>query len=112
MSNLDARVRLEGVTVHVSQKAVKHLPGHGAFFKVACEVDAANKEFSPAHPRLEDQAELAVGVPVVDHLDDGAKFRRELIQDHEPRSGYKIPPLPVAVKFRGEMRQGLMIRLH
>ena len=84
---------------HVVEQAAEHLSGDGAVLEVGAEVDAADKELSGGDFGLEDDAEAAVGGPVVDYLDDWAEFRREVVEDHESRLSDEVPPLPVGVGF-------------
>ena len=47
------------------------LPGRRAILQVVLKVGAAGDEFALAYLGLEDQAEFAIGEPVVDGLDEG-----------------------------------------
>ena len=51
------------------------------------QVDAAHEQLAGADAGLEDQAELAVGDPVVDDLDDRAELAGKVVEDQRVGAG-------------------------
>ena len=96
----DRDPRVETFVRHVTEQALAQLAGGGALFQVLGQVGRADQQLAVAHAALPDQAQLAVGVPVVNWLHNRAQILRQRIQHHALRPGHDLIPLPVLEERR------------
>ncbi len=68
---IGAELRRKGAAVHIAEEALQHLSCHRAVCEVAAKVDTADEQFAGAYLCFKNQRELAIGIPVVNYLDDG-----------------------------------------
>ena len=101
----------EAVRGHVFQQALAELGRGGALVEVVLQVGAADEQFAVSDAGFIEQAEFAVGEPVVDDVDDGAEVVGIARQVHGLAAAHQIPPLVVAHPLVGEGGQSRMGRV-
>lgn len=107
----DLELRAERSAGHVVEQGTAKLAGRVAPGQVRGNVASANENAATVNLRLEDEAEPAVGEPVVDDLNQRGNSGGQFIHHQCCCTMEKLPPLPVAVGICREGREQRMARV-
>ena len=101
---------MKAIRANVAQQAAHQLTRLGMVLKCR-QVAGADQQLARADFGFEEQAQLVIAGEVVNDMDDRAVVRRGCVQNDGAGVFRQAPPLPVAVKFGGELRQCGMFRV-
>ena len=105
IGRLEAHRGLKVIACGVLQQAGAQLCGGGACAKVGIEVCRAEQEAALCDLCLDNDAQFAAGIPIIDHLDHRLEAVGECVEDHRFGVVLNILPLPIGVECGGELSE-------